>query len=65
MKDGYISLTYPYAMPEEEEEFRRAVAQLQKGGRDYLIYEADDTAEIFVRAPANIVPFDDQNHDTR
>lgn len=63
MKDGYISLTYPYAMPEEEEEFRRAVAQLQKGGRDYLICEADDTAEIFVRAPANIVPFDDQNHE--
>ncbi len=63
MKDGYVSLTYPYAMPEEEEEFRRAVAQLQKGGRDYLIYEADDTAEIFVRAPANIVLFEDQNHE--
>lgn len=61
MKEGYVSLTYPYTLPAEEEEFRRAVAQLKKGGRDYLVYEYEDTVEIFVRAPATVIPL--EHHD--
>lgn len=58
MKEGYVSLTYPYTLPEEEEQFERAVAQLKKGGRDFLVYRYEDTAEIFVRAPAVVIPFE-------
>ncbi len=57
MKEGYVSLTYPYTLPEEEEEFERAVAQLKKGNRDYLVYQYEDTAEIYVRS-GEVVPFD-------
>lgn len=63
-RDGYVSLTYPYTLPEEAEEFYRAVAQLKKGNRDYLIYECEDTAEIYIRQPCDSTP-PTSRHDAR
>ena len=49
MKEGYISLTHPYTLPEEEEAFERAVASLKRGKRRYLVYHFEDTAEIYIQ----------------
>ena len=49
---GYYSITEPYFLTEQQEIFERAVAQLRKGGRDFMVCEVEDQAEIFVWMPS-------------
>ncbi len=48
---GYESLTYEYWINSANERWmlNNAVAQLDKGGRDYKVFEGDGYREIFVR----------------
>ena len=45
---GFRALTYPYILPNEEEEFERCRAQLVKGNVPYAtIYYTDTEVEIW------------------
>jgi hypothetical protein len=47
-QSGYVSLTLPYILPEQEEILHNAVRSLQKTGRKYAVLQEEDAAEIWV-----------------
>jgi hypothetical protein len=48
-KEGFLELTHPYYLPEEQDIFDNAVEQLAKGGKQYYVRYEDEMAIIYIR----------------
>jgi hypothetical protein len=49
--NGYIQLTHEYTLPAEEELLARAMAQLEKNSRTYVLAKNDIGVAIWVKKP--------------
>ena len=57
--NGYVQLTNEYILPDEEEMFERAKAQLEKNSRSYVCVSNDIGTSIWVKKPFGGLQFTD------